>query len=326
MASFIEQPIFICGHPKAGTSLITALLDGHPAIVAYPEETLFFRRFLPAIQGKSLNDQIDLARKLLIYFFEWNQESPPEHQQDYPDRDYSNISFEAVYEKMIEALPRQDVKTSDFLNAVIIAFGQVMGLLTKKSKCWVEKSPYNEYYANVIFEWWPNAKCIHIVRDPRDNFISYQRKHPRWNAKVFTWNWVRSTHAGILNYYSYGDERYTLLRFEDLLTDPEKIMRQMAQFLELPWDPALLKPTRAGAQWQGNSMFAEKYQKISTTPLGRWQELIDPFDLAIIQTIGKDVMSALRYECVKIDNQDFDLKQKLSIFREKINSWIKQHK
>ena len=82
-------PIFICGHPKAGTSLLTSLLDGHPDLVVYPEETLFFRRFLPAIEGKSDDEKLALADELLIHFFQWNLENPPEHQKDYPDRDYS---------------------------------------------------------------------------------------------------------------------------------------------------------------------------------------------------------------------------------------------
>ena len=37
---------------------------------------------------------------------------------------------------------------------------------------WVEKTTSSEFYATEIANWFPNAKFIHLVRDPRDNFAS----------------------------------------------------------------------------------------------------------------------------------------------------------
>jgi hypothetical protein len=45
-----DHPVFICGHPKAGTSLVRSILDSHPQLIVYPEETVFFRRYLPGIE------------------------------------------------------------------------------------------------------------------------------------------------------------------------------------------------------------------------------------------------------------------------------------
>jgi len=319
MLNLIDHPIFICGHPKAGTSLITSLLDGHPNILAYPEETLFFRRFLPAARGKNNEERIDLAKKLLIHIFEWNQENPPEHQQNFPDRDYSLISFDEVYQHVVKALPDQNAKLADYLNAVILGFGKASELLTEDKQYWVEKTPYNELYADKIFSWWPEAKCIHIVRDPRDNFISYKRKHPEWTSKVFVENWLESTRAGVKNQEEFGKENYFILRFEDLLMNPERSTREVAEFLSIPWDDALLEPTRVGDGWQGNSMFSEKFQTISTAPIGRWKELIDPFDLEIIQIIGKDIMETFEYNLERLDHHGISLKQKLKLLRERIS-------
>jgi len=324
MKEFIDSPVFICGHPKAGTSLITALLDGHPAVVAYPEETLFFRRFLPAIKGKSFDDQVKLAEELLIHIFEWKQVDPPAHQKNYPDRDYSDIPFAKVRKAMINALPGEHAKPKDFLNAAIFAFGMVTGLLDEHSKHWVEKSPYNEVYAETIFQWWSDAKCIHILRDPRDNYVSYHRKQPDWSLKAFAWNWVRSAQAGLANRERYGCGRYLLIRFEDLLRNPEESMQQVAVFLGLSWDDALLQPTRVGDAWRGNSMFEQKYQAISTDPIGRWKKHINPFDLALLQTICGKVMSQVEYEIAAVSLQDLSFRERMRLWREKIVTAIKQ--
>jgi hypothetical protein len=317
MSDFINHPIFVCGHPKAGTSLITALLDGHPNILAYPEETLFFRRFLPAIQGKTYEQKIDLAKKLLIQMFEWNQKNPPEHQKNFLDRDYSHISFKEVSRLLVDYLPSQNPEPYDFLNASVLAFGQATNLLDQNKHHWLEKTPYNELYTDKIFNWWPEAKCIHIIRDPRDNFASYHRKHPDWTAKIFISNWVRSSRAGLKNLEKFGGEKYYLLRFEDLLTNPEEKTKEIAQFLRITWDRSLMKPTRVGDGWQGNSMFAEKFHSISTAPIGRWKENLDSFELELIQSIGKNVMRDFDYDLVRIENRDLSLRQRIILWREK---------
>jgi hypothetical protein len=323
MASFQENPIFICGHPKAGTSLITALLDGHPAIVAYPEETLFFRRFLPAVADQSLADAITLAEELLIHIFEWNQESPPPHQKDYPDRDYSDISFEEVRKAFHDELKALGSRPHHFLTAAVMAFGNISGLKKATSRYWVEKSPYNEQFTDRIFDWWPEAKCIHIVRDPRDNFVSYRRKQPQWTTRVFAWNWVRSTRAGLDNQKKWGASRYHLLRFEDLLNNPENAMQAVAGFLDLPWHDALLQPTRVGESWRGNSMFAEKYEAISTAPIGRWKTKLESYDLALLQMIAGKVMRRMAYSIATVDYSGISFKKRLRLLREKMTVWLK---
>ncbi len=325
MEKLADHPVFICGHPKAGTSLMTALLDGHPAILAYPEETLFFRRFLPAIADQPFEDQLVLVDQLLIHIFEWNTETPPAHQADYPDRDYSEISFEGVRSRLRGLLFESPDLPKDYLPAAVLAFGQEVGMISPDVRYWVEKSPYNEFYAEKIFDWWPEARCIHIVRDPRDNFVSYRRKQPDWSAKVFIWNWVRSTRAGLKNAASFGEDRYLMIRFEDLLRETKSATQRVADFLELPWHPALEQPTRVGESWRGNSMFAEKYAAVSTAPLGRWRQAdLSPFDLAMLQVIGGDVMEAMAYKKADLPLSSLSLSERVRLMRERMVSWIKR--
>ena len=317
MLDFINRPVFICGHPKSGTSLLTALLDGHPYLVVYPEETLFFRRFLPAIEGKAFEDQWRLAQQMLIHIFEWNQENPPAHQKNFPDRDYSNISFDEIRRLMQAIVPKTETEPRDFLEAAILAFKDATDLEHENPKHWVEKSPYNEFYADKIINWWSKSKCIHIVRDPRDNFISYKRKHPDWTSRKFAWNWNLSTQAGLNNHEKYGADRYLLLRYEDLLLRKNFITQRITEFLSIPWDEKLLFPSRLGVLWQGNSMFEEDYNEISLNPIGRWKYLINEYDLAMIQAICKNMMYRMNYELVEEKFSTLSTHQKITLLFEK---------
>ncbi len=293
--SLRDHPIFICGHPKAGTSLVRAVMDSHPQLIVYPEETIFFRRCLPLFEGRGLAEQLDLADQHLIHIFTWNRENPPASQKGYPDRDYSHISFEAVHQEMRRLAEEQHRHPGDLLSAAMLAFGKVGGQARTQARWWVEKSPYNEYYAAQIFAWWPAARCVHVVRDPRDNYISYERKHPNWNAEFFAANWKRSTQAGLDNQARYSSERYWVMRYEDLAQNAETTLKKLADFLDIDWDSSLSAPTRAGSQWAGNSMFADQFQSISSAPVARWKDGLDPMEAAIIECMTRPLLASLDY-------------------------------
>lgn len=292
-------------------------------MVVYPEETLFFRRFLPAVEGKSVDERLALADDLLIHFFQWNQENPPEHQKDYPDRDYSNIDFDQVHHFLSDSIRQRGDCDKAYLEGAVMAFGMATGLLTEATRYWVEKTPYNEYYSDQIFDWWPVAKCIHVVRDPRDNYVSYKLKQPGWTVKTFANNWNRSTNAGLNNQRKFGKARYHILRFEDLLLNPESETKRLSAFLDLEWSESFLQPTRVGSAWGGNSMFAQTYRSISQDPIGRWKTNTSMRDLVMLQTITNKTMTAIGYEQEKIPMKWFNVEDRIKIMREKFVNWLK---
>ena len=290
-----DRPVFICGHPKAGTSLLRAVFDSHPQLIVYPEETVFFRRFLPRAAGLDLESQLALADETLIHIFKWRREHPAPSQAGFPDRDYSHIPYEQVRQAMRNLVGKRCLHPGDMLSAAVLAYGQVSGLATPATCAWVEKSPYNEYYASQIYVWWPEARCIHILRDPRDNYVSYRRKHPDWQPEFFALNWRRSTRAGQENQQCFGAARYLILRYEDLTQAPEATLRQLTDFLCIDWDPSLAAPTRAGAQWAGNSMFSEQFQGISAAPVARWRGELSVQDTAVIEVMAASPMEPFHY-------------------------------
>jgi hypothetical protein len=291
-----DRPVFICGHPKSGTSLLRNLLDFHPQLVVYPEESRFFRNYLPLALNAPAAERIELAKKHLIHIFQWNLENPPAHQVGFLDRDYSWISYSQVETRLETRIKQEHTRhLGDYLSAAILAFGDITSPPDADPIWWVEKTPYNEYFADQIFSWWPEARCIHVLRDPCDNYASYRRKQTDWQPEFFATNWMKSTEAGVRNQNKYGKDRYWMLRFEDIAKQPEKFLGQLLGFLSIEDHPALRTPTRAGLNWQGNSMFNETFAGISTTPVGRWQSELTRNEAAVIQQITKRVAERFGY-------------------------------
>ena len=319
-----ENPIFICGHPKSGTSLIRSLMDGHPQLIVYPEETVFFRKFIPSIQGADKQTQIDIANKKIIHIFDWDSTNPPANQAGYLDRDYSAISKQQVQNEMQKLLQDQFNHTGDILSAAILAYGYATSKINTTTVYWVEKSPYNEYYVSQILEWWPKARFIHIVRDPRDNYASYRRKHPDWTPEFFSQNWIRSTNTGIENQKLLGEERYWILQYEELVRSPQKTLTELIDFLKITWNPILAQPTRAGQSWSGNSMFENSFDAISDAPIGRWSRELSPEDVLIIEIMTRELMNHFHYESAFNENGALHNKKKSSLLLQtlwRVNTW-----
>jgi hypothetical protein len=295
MSNLRDSPVFIAGHPKSGTSLLRSVLDSHPELVAYPEETSFFRRYLPKAVGKTLLEKTVLSDRYLTHIFEWNQAHPPAHQTGFPDRDYSHIPVAQVRRTVNQLVTERFRNDGDMLSAVVLAYGKVSGQITATTERWVEKTPYNEHYAPQIYKWWPEALMVHTVRDPRDNFTSYRRKHSNWSPEAFAMSWTRSTLAGIDNVADHGAECYWLLRYEDLVSAPEARLSQLCRFLHISDDPSLRHPARGGKPWSGNSMFDDEFSAISAAPVGRWKETLPAQDVAALEIVAAPMMRRLGY-------------------------------
>ncbi len=269
-----DAATFICGYPKSGTSLLLSLLDSHPQLIVYPEETGFFRWFTEFTEGQTVEEKADTAYRLLGYSFHWDPRKEHSRQAEFPDRDYSDISFKDIQEQYANNLKKYGVALENLLPAAILAYGVAAGQLQKATVRWVEKTPFNELYAQHIFSNWPEGKCIHVLRDPRDTFASYRQKQTTLTPKSFSYSWLNSEHSGSENVKRYGSNRYLIIRYEDLVDDLDQTLAKVVSFLGIEDDPTLRLPTRNGKPWGGNSMFREKYSGVSRRPIGRFHQAL----------------------------------------------------
>lgn len=276
---------FICGHPKSGTSLVMTLLDSHPQLVVYPEEAGYFRRFVPRVRGLDNQAYLSRAEELILHIFGWDAADPPASQEGFPDRDYTDIDFDRVQREFRYLIGRVGDVQRNVLPAAVLAYGTVAGLLGPDTVRWVEKTPYNEQFADRIFDLWPAAKCVHIVRDPRDNFASYRKKHQDWSERTFAHSWQQSLTHGWQNNRRYGVDRYLMIRYEDLIADPQTVLASLTEFLGIEVNSTLGRPTRAGKPWGGNSMFGEEFAGISDSPVGRYQRVLEPASIRRLEAI-----------------------------------------
>ena len=276
------------------------------------------------MKGKSLEEKLALSDQFITHIFEWNATNPPEHQKDYPGRDYSDIPVDQVRAEMRKLVAERFNHDGDMLSAAMLAFGRVTGKWTDASQRWVEKTPFNEHFAEQIYTWWPEALCIHTVRDPRDNYASYRRKHENWTARQFAASWRRSTREGLKHQRRYGKDRYMLVRYEDFTSAPEEMVQRLCDFMGISTDESMLTPTRGGKSWQGNSMFSEKFESISSAPVGRWKNSLSLEELVTLETIDHPQMEALQYARSDSKLGDLPFASRLKVIQNSILITLKE--
>lgn len=69
-------------------------------------------------------------------------------------------------------------------------------------------------------------------------------------------NWLIVFTRSVILSRRHGD-RYIIYRHEDLVRDPNLIMRKLAKKIQLDFNESLISPTVAGIPWAGNSMFSK---------------------------------------------------------------------
>ncbi|HXG40435.1 MAG TPA: sulfotransferase [Candidatus Limnocylindrales bacterium] len=162
-----------------------------------------------------------------------------------------------------------------------------------------EKTPEHLAMVPTLAEWFPRARFVHTFRDPRAIHASElrRRRGGHWGPKArlpraagrlvdpllgplelvrtsLAWRDAAERDA---RYRRTLGERYLLVRFEDLVAQPEAAVRDVCGFLGLDWTPSILE----GVDVVGSSFAASRHtgRGIDPTAAERWRTL-DPLTRA----------------------------------------------
>ena len=294
MAAMTHRPlVFVCGHRKSGTTLFANLLDGHPQLAVYPFDLTLLYAYFPEYLRTHVAAAERRARLQRILFDELTQRLPSQA-----------LDVAGMSERFFAGLP--DAALGDpaaLIGALMAVFQAVAG---RAGATWgVFKETSIEIYAAEILTWFPDARFIQLLRDPRDNFAAlaagvdqhYSRlgeNHNRTLASLLNRARIGFQMAR-QNRASYGEGRYHLVRYEDLVAAPEAAMRGIAAFLGIEFDPSLLKPTVLGHPAAGNAFDGSATFEVSARNVGRWRARISADDAQVIEFHLGDEMKAFGY-------------------------------
>jgi hypothetical protein len=252
-----ENPVFICGVHRSGTTLLRDLLDGHPELSVLPSEGSFLTSLAPAL--KNMPEEKYAA----FLATEWLRRlANPINQPPYwllgrsaADRS-PYVNFAQAFQTWYDIFKKDNTKLNLWPHlAVILAYATCSEASQNglNAKYWVDKTPTNEKYLTTIWHETPKAKVIHMVRNPADVFLSRKQMEPRLNYKTCLQDMQLSYH--VAERYR-NDKRFLLVHYEALCDNPEAVISQICEFLDIKQLTSLFTPTVAGKQAVSNSSFS----------------------------------------------------------------------
>ncbi|MBL4889183.1 MAG: sulfotransferase [Candidatus Lindowbacteria bacterium] len=307
MSDIGASPVFVCGHRKTGTTMLLNLFDSHPQICAFPPDSGFWYAWYPLFDDASKSDEEKKQRVIdtLFYNFKTDLEG-----LDCWDDSTMSYPWDKLNARFIERMDGKECTGGNLLDNAIQAYRDICqaecGWDTSNYVSWLEKTTSTEIYANAADKWFPNAKYIHLLRDPRDNYGSLKSG---WSARYAGQNdsverlLQSMLDRGLLgmkyasvNQERFGKDKYKVIRYEDLCSKPEEVMADLCEFIGIKYDDILMKPTYFGLPWKGNNFDGLKFDKPSAVNCGRWRERIDDYEAQIIEFHFREEMKHWGYD------------------------------
>jgi sulfotransferase family protein len=280
---------FVVGVPRSGTTLLRLMLDAH-SLMAIPPETHFLPKLIKLVEkgdGETRAEVLELVTK---------------HRR-WPDFELDP----ADYATRLDAAGELDAAT------VVRAFYEAYAGAQGKPR-WGEKTPQYLRMMGRIARTLPEARFIHIIRDGRDVALSLLSVEwgPASIAEAAE-QWVDEirTARGKLHRIPH----YTEVRFEELVGDPEPLLRRVCDFVELEFEPEMLAYHQGASSRMGEMRRdfeiaggptltpeerVRQHALVSAPPsrdaAGRWQEAMSRADLKTFESIAGELLDELGYE------------------------------
>jgi len=283
---FKDRPVVIMGYPKSGTTLLLSLLDYHPQLVVFPFELKYFQRII----GPGYYRDISKQEKIDILFNKVGLNRFKNNKIDYREgvaygnHDFSDIDYSVFKDRVLDRINRAQ-SDKEIMLSVIESYYDVEQSDKRDKRAWVEKTPYNNYYFPLMKKWFGDDMiCLHVIRDPYDNFASYRKKlFPTLTIKRFCSDWIFSKSLIPLAKKIIKD--YHVIKYEDLVNEPENVMKKVCEWINIDFDEYLLQPSLNGKPWFGNSAHGHKFQSISNKSVGVAAELLKDHERKEIEHI-----------------------------------------
>lgn len=273
-------PFFIVGSPRSGTTLLRFMLSTNSRIYV-PDETGFLPFLRARVERPLTRAQVQAVLDRIGRL----------------NRFWSGMIHDV--DAFFEALPEPR------LARVVDALYQ-MRAAEHGAVRWGDKTPLYVQYLPYLHRLFPEAQFIHVIRDGRDATLSamekWSRGKPYLDPYYLLKNWVRNVRAGQAARSTVGIDRYLEVRYEALVTHPEATMRQTCEFLEEPFEPQMLDPTRLAVTVGGGlDHHVEVQRPITQVHVKRWVTEMTTFEKKLADHLAGPTLAALGYSLAGMD-------------------------
>jgi len=288
------SPCFLLSSPRAGSTLLRVMLSSHSDLFCPPELHLLpfsnMQERSEALHGTYLGEGLERAFMELL-----------------------NLPANMA-SRYVKSLSERNVEISEVYDLLQSQAGRRQ-IIDKSPSYAVDPAVLAR--AEVMFK---HAKYIHLIRHPYsvidsfvknriDKVVGIECADPYILAEE-VWTKCNRNICNLLS--TINPDRCITVLYEDLVRDPEKILRKLSSFLELPFSPDMLHPYESGNMTDGlhraslpigdpNFM---QHSKIDMKLADKWKTIKLPTPLGYA---ARKISERFGYSAAEAPMQSFDL-------------------
>jgi protein-tyrosine sulfotransferase len=277
-------PVFIIGSGRSGSTVLRRILAASDELHIPPEFDAM-RRVIRRFMKHSYRPWESICREAADAIIE-----------RYDFKDFALEPAE-VYERFVN-IPEK----ARSLAALIDAFFTLHAERHGKTRRWADKTPQSAEALPELMEMFPRAKMVHLLRDGIDVVVSFREaglvEDFRESAALWTERGTVCRELGD----QYPDQ-YREIRYEDMVTQPEKVLPPIFEFLGLTWDPDFIDRTehvKAMGDVPTREHHKAVFKPLSADSIGKGRRALRPDEHKLLAEVMNEALIRFDYEPLSI--------------------------
>lgn len=287
-----DEPIFVLGNPRSGTTLLRLMLNAH-ANICIPPECGFIQWWFEKYQNwdSQNNNHEDVAAFI-------------------SDLQTSKKIETWKLDGWLLAKIIQENKPVDYAGLCAMVYYTFSIQQNKTSKYWGDKNNFYIDSTELLQQLYPRGKYIMIIRDGRDVAVSYRSvekmntdsiykpKLPQ-SIEIIAESW-KANNEKLLQFFNQSSIAHLIIRYEDLVQQPKDVLQNICNWLGLSFDENMLQyfernKTRgdepaAFLPWKMKTLEAP-----DTDRIGQYKTALSEIEIHQFETIASQLLSKFGY-------------------------------
>ncbi len=313
---------------RSGSTLLQTLIDNHSEVLMIPTVFKYYFDWEENLVNlaNSPEELVKIFLKKSSFSAPWYTEGLGENKNETLDLNLKEV--ENILLKIIKKFDK--ITRKNFLLAIHFAYAIAHNIDFKKIKCILQhhhfmmsaksyksssQSLFSENLVNPetypffkeIREDFLNPKILNSIRSPFDVFNSCieLRKEGKESYDIYSY-YLMFFHL-LFAYDTAIKEKvifqnnYQFIKFEELHTDSTRIMRTVADFLNISYSNSLLTSTVGGKIWWGTNPQKPMNGTNPAMVNEKWKNMLSQYSKVLCATFLNDLAVSLNYEKLLVD-------------------------
>ena len=287
------NPVFIIGLHRTGSTLLKEVINQNPSIAMATDEihlkTPWYKDFFNYAEkyGNLKNNQI--INDFVDFLLDGNLQG-----SFWKELKNTNIDENRVRQRILNSNRSYKSLVTIIMEEYAFSEGKVR---------YGSKYPVHFSKVQLLEDWYPDCKIIHITRDPRAICASKVNDRATNNRKKSSPFFSPLIHYGTILFFVFeyywsskihsswsSNPNYMKIRYEDLVVNPKKTIESICDFTEIDFSMTMLNAS-------GKSSSHKKKEKsgFDITRVYKWKKILTIFEKSLITSLTINSMKRLGY-------------------------------